>query len=140
MVLKSDFTKNEILELASEYKRRRNYLGISQLRLSKVANLSQSIINKFENGKIDPTYSTVLKIDRALCEQEKVSNLSANKIMVPKDDIFYLKPHTKLSEVVEMIRKYDFSQFTVLDDNRKLIGTIYEKTIFDAIAKKGGYL
>ena len=136
MTLKDDFTRNEILELASEFKRRRTYLGISQLGLSKHAKLSQSIINKLENGKIDPNYSTVLKIDKALSEQEKVSNLTADKIMIPKADIVYLRPETKLSEVVDIIRKHDFSQFTVLDDNRKLIGTVYEKTIFDAIANQ----
>ena len=135
MVLRNDFTKNEIKELALEYKRRRNYLDLSQLKLAKHANLSQSIINKFENGKIDPTYSTILKIERALSELEKVSNLTAEKIMIAKDDIFYLRPEMKLSEVVEIIRKYDYSQFTVLDENRKLLGTVYEKSIFDAITE-----
>ena len=135
MTLKNDFTKNEILELASEFKRRRNYLNISQLKLAKLGNLSQSIINKFESGKIDPSYSTILKIDKALSEQEKFSNLKASNVMIKEKDIFFLNPDMKIFEVIEIIRKYDFSQFMV-KDKKKLIGTIYEKSIFDAISKK----
>ena len=54
--LLDNFTKKEILELSLEFKKRRKYLGISQLKLARLANISQSIINKLENGKIDPTY------------------------------------------------------------------------------------
>ena len=135
MRLKEDFTRNEILELASEFKRRRNYLNLSQLKLAKYANISQSIINKLERGQIDPTYSTVLKIDKALHEQEKISNLKANDIMIREKDILFLKPNMKIFEVIEIIRKYDFSQFLV-KDNEKLLGTIYEKSLFDAISEK----
>ena len=80
--LTEDFTKNEILELAQEFKKRRSYLGLSQLKFSKLANMSQSIINKLENGKIDPSYSTILKIERTLENQENISNLKAKNIMV----------------------------------------------------------
>lgn len=135
MRLKDDFTKNEILELASEFKRRRNYLNLSQLKLAKFANISQSIINKLERGQIDPVYSTILKIDKALSEQEKISNLKASNIMIKEKDIFFLDPNMKIFEVIEIIRKYDFSQFLV-KDKKKLLGTIYEKNLFDAISEK----
>lgn len=131
--LKQDFTKNEILELASEFRRRRNYLNLSQLKLSKIANLSQSIINKFENGKIDPTYSTILKIDKALSEQEKISNLKAENIMIKK--IISINSNCKIVEVLEIMRKNDFSQLLVTKNNIP-IGTIYEKTILDIISQK----
>jgi len=135
MGLKNDFTRNEILEVVSEFKRRRHYLNLSQLQLAKLGNLSQSIINKFENGKIDPSYSTILKIDKALSEQEKISNLKVIDIMIKEKDIFFLNPDMKIFEVIDIIRKYDFSQFLVKDKN-KLVGTVYEKSVFDAISKK----
>lgn len=131
--LKPDFTKKEILELAGEFRKRRNYLNISQLKLSKLANLSQSIINKFENGKIDPTYSTVLKIEKALSEQEQITNLKAKDIMI--SNIISITLKTKIFEALEIMRKNDFSQLLVIE-NKITLGTIYEKTILDAIAKK----
>jgi len=135
--MKQNFTENEILELASEFKKRRNYLNLSQLKLAKIAGISQSIINKFENGKIDPNYSTILKIEKALSEQENISkHIKASEIMILDNDIFYLKPDYLICDVIETIRKYDFSQFLVKDKNNNLLGTIYEKQIFDAISKK----
>ena len=138
MRINDDFTRNEILEIASEFKRRRTYLGLSQLKLSRLANLSQSIINKLERGSIDPTYSTIIKIDKALSEEEKISNLKAENIMIKKEDVFFLKPNMKIFEVIDIIREHDFSQFLVIDDKNSdnLLGTIYEKSIFDLISQK----
>ena len=124
------FTKNEILELVREYKRRRTFLDISQLKLAKLAGLSQSIINKFENGKIDPTYSTILKIDKALSSQEKISNVKACDVMVT--EIVSVNSKTLISKALEIMRENDFSQLLVMDKDN-LIGTIYEKSILDAI-------
>lgn len=132
-ILNEDFTKTEIIELANEFKRRRNYIDISQLKLSKIANLSQSIINKFENGKIDPTYSTILKIERALSEQEKISNTKAADIMI--SNVISVNITTIISDALELMRKNDFSQLLVID-NEITKGTIYEKTILDTIFQK----
>ena len=131
--LQDSFTKNEILELVREYKRRRTFLDISQLKLAKLAGLSQSIINKFENGKIDPTYSTILKIDRALNSLEKISNVKACDVMV--SDIVSVNSSTTISDALNIMREHDFSQLLVMDGD-SLIGTIYEKSILDAIAKR----
>ena len=129
-----DFTKNEILELAKEFKRRRNFLGYSQLKFAKLANLSQSIITKLENGKIDPTYSTILKIEKALSKEENISNVKAESIM--NKNIISITINTKIFEALEIMRNNDFSQLIVFDKNNNIIGTIYEKTILDIITKK----
>lgn len=133
MNLKSDFTKNEIFELAREFKKRRVFLGLSQLKLAKIANLSQSIINKFENGKIDPTFSTILKIERALFSKENISNLKAKDIMTK--EILSIKPNCKIFEAINLMRDNDYSQILVFD-KENLVGTIYEKTLLDTITKK----
>ena len=131
--LQDSFTKNEILEIAREFKRRRMFLGLSQLKLSYLANLSQSIINKFESGKIDPTYSTVLKIEKALSEQETISNVKAKDIMV--ENIISVSEKTPIFKALESMRENDFSQLLVMEGD-KLRGTIYEKSILDAIKNK----
>ncbi len=132
--ISDNYNKNEILELAREFKRRRHFLGYSQLKFAKLANLSQSIITKLENGKIDPTYSTILKIEKALNKEENISNLKAENIM--NKEIISIKINTKISQALEIMREGDFSQLVIFDKNNNLIGAIYEKTILDTINKK----
>ena len=131
--LQSDQTRPQILELAKELTKRRQHLKISQLKLSKIANLSSSIINKFENGKIDPTLSTILKIEKALESQEKISNLKAKDIMIK--EIAMVSSDTIISKAAEIMRENDFSQLLVMD-NGKLKGVIYETNILDSIFKQ----
>ena len=131
--INDDFTKNEILELAGEFKKRRLYLGLSQLKFSKLANMSQSIINKLENGKIDPTFSTILKIEKTLENQENISNLKARNIMIK--NIITISLDSTVFECLTLMRENDFSQLIVME-KEVIKGTIYEKTILDIITKK----
>ena len=103
-----DQSRIEILKIAKELTKRRQYLKLSQLKLSKLANLSSSIINKLENGKIDPTLSTIIKIEKALESQEKESNLKAKDIMITQ--IAMVKPNTLISDAADIMRDNDFSQ------------------------------
>ena len=131
--INDDFTKNEILELAGAFKKRRLYLGLSQLKFSKLANMSQSIINKLENGKIDPTFSTILKIEKTLENQENISNLKARNIMIK--NIITISLDSTVFECLTLMRENDFSQLIVME-KEVIKGTIYEKTILDIITKK----
>ena len=131
--ISDDITKNEILELSREFKKRRLQLEISQLKFSKIANLSQSIINKLENGKIDPTYSTIIKIENSLRDLEKISNQKASEIMIK--DIISVDSNEVLSTAIEIMLENDFSQLLVFE-NDVAIGTIYERTIISLISQK----
>jgi len=131
--INSDFTKNEIFEIASEFKKRRNYLNLTQSKLSKLSNLSQSIITKFENCKIDPTYSTILKIERALEEEENLTNLKAKDIMIK--NIISISPKTKIFDALKIMRENDYSQLLIIE-NEIPVGAIYEKTILDIMSEK----
>lgn len=125
--------KSKIFKLALELKKRRQYLGISQLKLGKLCNLSQSIINKFENNKIDPNYSTILKIEKALINQENISNLTVKEIMITK--IASVEINSKISKVTQIMINNDYSQILVSEKN-KITGCLYESTILEAISKK----
>jgi predicted transcriptional regulator len=130
--LNQDQTKPKILELAKELTKRRQNLKLSQLKLSKIANLSSSIINKFENGKIDPTLSTIYKIEQALESQEKLTNLTAKDIMIK--EIAIVENNTIISKAAEIMRENDFSQLLVMEKG-KLNGVIYETNLLDSIFK-----
>lgn len=131
--LLDDFTRNEILEISREFKRRRTFLNLTQQKLAKLSSLSQSIINKLEKGNVDPTYSTILKIEKALEKEEKITQVQAKTIMT--SDIMSITNKTKLFKALEIMRESDFSQLLVTD-NGNIIGSIYEKNILDAITQK----
>ena len=116
-----------------DFKKRRIQLGISQIKLSKFSNLSQSIINKLENSKIDPTLSTIIKLDEALSSQESLSNLTAKEVMVTQ--ILSVDFKAPISEVMEVMLDNDFSQI-LISKNKKVIGTLYETSILNIVAKK----
>ncbi len=130
--LQQDHTHAQIIELAKTLTKRRQHLKLSHLKLSKIANLSSSIINKFENGKIDPTLSTIIKIEKALESQEKESNLTAKDIMIKQ--IAMVSSDTLISKAADTMRENDFSQLLVMDSG-KLKGVIYETNILDSIFK-----
>jgi predicted transcriptional regulator len=132
--LKSNFTQAKIKELAKEFKQRRSYLNISQLKLAKVANISQSIITKFETGKIDPTLSTILKLEQALNEEETISNKKAKDIMIKNIKSIILK--TSIQEALTIMRETDFSQLLVIEQ-QSIKGIITEKKILDFLIEKG---
>lgn len=44
----------------------RQQAGLSQVELARLAQVSQSFIAKLESGKIDPTYSRVLRLEHVL--------------------------------------------------------------------------
>lgn len=133
----NSFTKTKILELAREFKRRRQFLGLTQSKLASYSNVSQSIITKLERGVIDPTYSTVLKIEQALTDRESFSNRLAKDVMTKK--IISVSSRSKLVDALHLMREDDFSQVLVKTSTKqgdRLVGVLYEKHILDAIAQK----
>ena len=137
VVISDSFTKTKILELAREFKRRRQFLGLTQSKLASFSGVSQSIITKLERGVIDPTYSTVLKIEQALTDRESFSNRSAKDVMIK--DVVSVSSRSKLSDALYLMRDNDYSQLLVRTSTKqgdKLVGVLYEKHILDAIAQK----
>ena len=47
----------------SMLKRTRLQLGLTQTAFAKQAGVSQSLVTKIESGKLDPKYSTVIRIE-----------------------------------------------------------------------------
>ena len=132
--LDSNFTRSKIKELASEYKKRRTYLNLSQIQLANIANISQSIVTKFENGKIDPTLSTIYKIEQALIERENISIKNAEEIMVK--EITTISSSSSILKALNLMRDTDFSQLLVTE-SKNIKGIVTEKNILDFLLEKG---
>jgi DNA-binding XRE family transcriptional regulator len=59
--------------LARKILKRRRMVGITQVKLAKLAGIRPETLNRLEQGKHTPSVDTINKIDRALSKAEKKS-------------------------------------------------------------------
>jgi predicted transcriptional regulator len=124
----------EPLEVISgRIRRARKAIGISQKRLASLAGLSQGEIARLERDpkRLNPSYNTIFTIIFALnsynhrTEGEGGMDRRAFEIMHRK--ICYVKRNDTVSKAIDIMRKNDFSQLPVLTDERRVVGTVYQK-------------
>ncbi len=106
----------------------RKQLGFTQKQFANKAGLSQSMIAKIEAGRIDPSYSSVLKIEAFVSSLAKEKEIDAKDIMVRK--IISVDKGRKAHEVVELMSRFGISQVPVLDGDN-VIGIITEGSILN---------
>ena len=114
----------------SEIKQRRKKIGLSQIQLAKLADVSQSLIAKIEAGKIDPTYTKTKRIFDALDKADAKEDKKIKEVMNPK--IISVKPSDSVRETIQKMRRYDISQLPVID-NEVAVGCVSEATLLDAL-------
>lgn len=114
----------------SEIKQRRKKLGLSQIELAKLANVSQSLIAKIEAGKIDPTYTKTKRIFDALDKADAKEDQKIKEVMNSK--IISVKPSDSVKEAIQKMRRYDISQLPVID-NEVAVGCVSEAILLDAL-------
>ncbi len=125
--------KKQIERIANELKKRRLKLNYSQIKFAKESGLSQSMINKFENLKADPNFSTILKYENALEKLESLSKKKVKDVMVV--NIRKINVNEKISKAMEIMLENDYSQL-LIEENEVIIGILHENSILKAIAKK----
>jgi len=113
-----------------EIRIRRKKFNLTQLELAIKAGVSQSIVAKIEKGRIDPTYSSVVKIIECLDRLESKSSKKVEDLMIKK--IISAKLTDKIHDVVKLMKKYEISQLPVIKEG-KVLGSLSEKTIMDAL-------
>lgn len=116
--------------LENIYKLRKKF-GIKQTELAKKAGVSQSLIARIETGTVDPRYSNIVKIFRAL-EDIKGKGIIAREIMTK--DVVSVKAGDSLEKATSKMRRYNVSQMPVFK-GKKTIGSISEGVIMDQISK-----
>jgi predicted transcriptional regulator len=113
---------------------RRKRLGLTQAQLAKESGVSQSLVAKLENGKVDPAYSRVKAIVEALDHLETISSPTAGQLM--SAHVYSLRPSEPLYAASTFMRRHQVSQMPVIERGA-VVGGISEKTIMDLIAKGG---
>lgn len=112
----------------------RKKFGLTQSELAKKSGVSQSLIAKIESGKIDPTYSKVMKIFSFLDSLRERHELKAKDVM--KKTLISVKPSDSLDEAIARMKKNGISQLPVVENG--CVGLVSEGNILDSFLKKKG--
>ncbi|MCJ7572143.1 MAG: CBS domain-containing protein [Candidatus Thermoplasmatota archaeon] len=125
-------------EELKKIKKMRQKLGITQSELAKLAGVSQSIITKIENTKIEPSYSIARKILITL-EQEiagKHDQIKAKDVCSKK--IISIQADQTIDKALNLMVKNAISQMPVFKEN-VLVGSVSEELFikkYDKIKNK----
>lgn len=109
----------------------RKKMGLTQTELAKKAGISQSLIARVEAGTVDPRYSKVEKIFRALDVSENRA-ITAREIM--SSDVVSVKSSDSLGAAIQKLKKHNVSQMPVLDGKTQA-GSLSEGVIMAQISK-----
>lgn len=108
-------------------------LELTQHDLAKQSGLSQSIITKIERGEIDPSYSSVKKIEEAILLLSTKKEAIAEKLMTKK--IFSITRETSTKEIIKLFQTQNISQVPVIEQGIA-IGLVTESSIIEKGANK----
>lgn len=114
---------------------RRRALGLTQTELANLAGVSQSYIAKLEANKIEPSYTKVMAILRALSQLEQGRETKAGEIMTT--EIISIQKDDPVERAVKLFWAHGFSQLPVLDRDRP-VGSITERIIIDKMVNSDG--
>ena len=133
----SNISINMLYEL-EKIKQIRQKLGLTQTQLSRLANVSQSLITKIERGNVEPSYSIAKRIFTSLEEQlaDKQKEILAKNICTK--DIAFIKSNDTVDDAIKLMKKYAISQMPVVKE-KIIVGSISEETFvkkYDQIKNK----
>jgi predicted transcriptional regulator len=107
----------------------RRSAGLTQRKLAQLAGVSQSLVAKIEAGRVDPSYSNVLKLEQALTAASQRQELLAQDIMTKR--FVSIAPAVHGTDIANLLAKNAISQLPVLDHGR-VIGLVTESDLLRA--------
>jgi predicted transcriptional regulator len=114
-----------------QLKRARVQTGVTQKGLADLAGVSQSIIAKIESGRVDPSYSTLAAISRALSSTDGLQRMSVSSIM--SHPVVKIHDGATLMECISLMRKKGFSQIPV-SSGENVVGVVTESYITELLS------
>ncbi len=120
-----------LLPELSEIGKLRKKLGITQSELARISGISQSLIARVESNTVDPRYSKIARIFRALNEL-RGKGITASRIM--SRNVVSVQLTDSIEKAAERMKKHNVSQMPVFD-GKKIVGSISEDIILEQIAK-----
>jgi predicted transcriptional regulator len=123
-----------VLPSLESLKEQRKKLNLTQEKLAKLSNVSQSLIAKIESGKIVPSYENAKKIFEALERVAVKENVIAKEVMSKK--LISVEYDDTLSKAISLMEKNAISQLPVFK-NGSSIGSLSESIIVSNLEKIG---
>lgn len=120
---------------ASDIRRMRKAMDITQAELANQSGISQSTIAKIERGRIQASYASVVKLFETLDDMAKGGRRDVTAADVASGDIVTVQSTDKVRIASELMRATGFSQLPVLKGDTP-VGSISERSIFNMI--RGG--
>jgi predicted transcriptional regulator len=114
-----------------QLKKIRTQLGLSQGALARAAGVSQSIVAKIEAGAVDPTFSTLSAISKALSSSRPKGKRAADVMSSP---VIGVQEGTKIRDCAGLMRRKGFSQVPVFT-GQKMVGTITDSHIVTLLSE-----
>lgn len=118
--------------------RHRKLLGLTQNKLARQANVSQSLVAKIETGRVDPSYSKMMKILIALDEEEGKKQTMALAGDICNRDVTFVNRFDPVLKASQLMRGKGFSQLPVCEGD-SFVGSVTESMILDEISEKKDY-
>ena len=123
-----------VLPKVEELSRMRRELGLSQLGLARMAGVSQSLVAKMEKGRVDPSYSSIVRIYNALTEELA----KRSKTLVAKDictsSVVSVGPRDALRKASQLMAARGFSQVPVMEGDQ-VVGSVTEELVTQLVAE-----
>ena len=112
-----------VISELGEIRKRRKSAGMSQVELSSMVGISQSHLAKIEAGKVDPSYSLVVRIFDAL---EKIVKDECWRYM--SKDMMIARKGDKVEDIAPRMKEKGYSQVPVFEGGEP-IGMLTEQRI-----------
>lgn len=109
----------------SEFKRRRQLIGLTQKQIASKLQIAQSIVSKFESGKSMPGYNILKILVEGIENLEKHSDEKVAQFMTKK--IISIASDKSIHDAIKIIKKHQVSQIPVIDDG--VVGMITERSL-----------
>ncbi|HTY46754.1 MAG TPA: CBS domain-containing protein [Methanomassiliicoccales archaeon] len=110
---------------ATDIKRLRKALDLTQIELSAMSGISQSTIAKIENGTINGSYHSVVRMFEALQDEMDRRRKGRQAKDVMSRSIVSIQSGEKVKRATEIMRESGYSQLPVFDGTRP-VGSISE--------------
>jgi len=115
--------------------RRRKQLDLTQKKLALIAGVSQSLIAKIETERVDPSYSKMKKILKAIFEAEGEIKTITRAEDICNRNVTSINKFDPVLKASQIMRNKGYSQLPVYNGDN-IVGSITESIILNRVSEK----
>lgn len=117
---------------ASDIKRIRKSMDVTQSELSRMSGVGQSTIAKIEGGRTSASYETVVKLFETLEQMRRGQGSDMKAMDVASTKIVSIESSALVHQASDLMRRTGYSQLPVIDSGVS-VGSISERGIFELL-------